>query len=43
MQAELEEMGIAFHIGDAVESVERAGDRMRSDAQERRHASRATS
>jgi dihydrolipoamide dehydrogenase len=30
MQAELEKMGITFHIGDAVESVERVGDRMRS-------------
>jgi dihydrolipoyl dehydrogenase len=30
MQAELEKMGIAFHIGDAVETVERVGQRMRS-------------
>ena len=30
MQAELEKMGIEFHIGDAVESVERVGERMRS-------------
>ncbi len=29
-QASLEEMGVTFHLGDAVEVVERAGGRMRS-------------
>jgi len=29
-QAELEEMGIEFHLGDAVETVERVGERMRA-------------
>jgi dihydrolipoamide dehydrogenase len=29
-QAALEEMGVTFHLGDAVERVERVGDRMRS-------------
>lgn len=29
-QASLEEMGVAFHLGDAVERVERVGDRMRA-------------
>jgi dihydrolipoamide dehydrogenase len=29
-KATLEELGIAFHLGDAVESIERVGDRMRS-------------
>ena len=30
MQTELEELGVAFHLGDAVESVEQVGERMRS-------------
>ncbi|MDH4140240.1 MAG: dihydrolipoyl dehydrogenase [Coriobacteriia bacterium] len=30
MQAKLEEMGVEFFLGDAVESVERVGERMRS-------------
>ncbi len=29
-QAKLEEMGVVFHLGDAVEGVERVGERMRS-------------
>lgn len=29
-QSALEEMGVVFHLGDAVESIERAGGRMRS-------------
>jgi len=29
-QSKLEEMGVEFHLGDAVETVERVGDRMRA-------------
>jgi dihydrolipoamide dehydrogenase len=29
-QASLEEMGVEFHLGDAVERVERVGERMRA-------------
>ncbi len=42
-QAALEEMGVAFHLGDAVERVERVGESHARHAAERRRARDATS